>query len=87
MHSVVVRIILALLFFLLACCRVAELDILVTDLERANQRAATAEKETEKLQHLASDRQTTTEQDKVNLVEIILDTILVKQFYFLTGVH
>ena len=47
-------------------CRAAELDILVTDLERANQRAAAAaEKETERLQQVTSDRQTTNEQDKV----------------------
>ena len=48
-------------------CRAAELDILVTDLERANQRAAAAEKETEKLQHMASDTRSATEQDKVKL--------------------
>ena len=51
-------------------CRAAELDILVTDLERANQRAAAAEKETEKLQHVASNRQTTSEQDKVHVMYI-----------------
>ena len=46
--------------------RAAELDILVTDLERANQRAAAAEKETERLEQLSSDRQTTSEGDKVH---------------------
>lgn len=46
--------------------RAAELDILVTDLERANQRAAAAEKETERLQHLGSEKQSTTEHDKVH---------------------
>ena len=39
----------------------------MTDLERANQRAAAAEKETEKLQHMASDTHSATEQDKVKL--------------------
>jgi hypothetical protein len=53
-------------------CRAAELDILVTDLERANQRAAAAEKETEKMQHMASDTYSATEQDKVKQIRAVV---------------
>ena len=47
----------------------------MTDLERANQRAAAAEKETEKLQHMASDTRSATEQDKVKLSRANFDAV------------